>query len=402
MSWNLATGVSRKPLTDGPEITCKRGTVDRKPTDVQIDISHSMSSVVLSRDYMIRSFVIGCHTYMYPYTTVSFVPLSHLFVGKMMEVGSKVEYYSQTMKGWVLSYVKGVNPDGTYRLNTKKAADPRLIRPLFEPVPNVRPPLIANRTVKHVILKASVKEVERRRPLPGYFIVPLGSTRPLLPVKSLDLSDFSHEILSSLQIPSHCVMSRMQGFSGGQNSGIWFISNPDDSLNSRMYCLKVVVSGRKFEPVPSERENYLELLKEFPEIIGDTALTFPQKIFSLSTFDIFLMPVARGDRMAEVLSRVVSSKDTSKLQLIFKAVGSRLRRFHSDYKGTQHGDLQTSNIFIDPDMGVTFIDLGGMGLKSLGKSDVAYFLESIGLLAKTYGADFERAATAAFVEGYTC
>lgn len=322
----------------------------------------------------------------------------------MLEVGAKVEYYSQTMNGWVLSYVKGINPDGTYRLNTKKAASPQLIRPLLEAGVNVRPPLIANRTMKPPVVKVVAKEPQRRQPLAGQFIEPIGTTRSLMSHEGFDLSLYSRELFSHLQVPSHCVMSKMQGFSGGQNNGIWFISNPQERLHSRIYCLKVVRSGRKFDLVPSERENYIELLKMFPEIIGDCRLSFPQKIFSLSTYDIFVMPVARGDRMAEVVSRVVSYNDSEKLRLIFKAVGVRLRSFHSDYKGTQHGDLQTSNIFIDQgkEIDVTFIDLGGMGLKNVGKSDVAYFLESIGLLAKTYGTDFERAATAAFVEGYTC
>ena len=298
------------------------------------------------------------------------------------EIGQKVEYYSQTMNGWVLSYVKGVNPDGSYKLNTKKAAHPSHLRPLLSvnPAPIIAPAVAPKRSV-----------------IGGPFVVMFKAS--IFPNRPLDLSACKSELLSNLGLNalSHNV-KRMNGFTGGQNEGIWFITNQSDT---KLYCLKVVKSGRKFPSLPSERENYTEILSRYPSIREDMYLTFPQKIFSFSSlYEVFVMPVARGDRMAETVSRIMSSGDMDQLREVFKSVGRQLRLFHANYGGTQHGDLQSSNIFIDlsSGVGVTLIDLGGMGLAS--KSDMEYFLESISLLAKTYGTEFERTATASFIEGY--
>lgn len=326
-------------------------------------------------------------------------------------IGQKVEYFSHTMNGWVLSYVKGLNPDGTYRLNTKKSADPRLIRtllcsqvpetvqpnPIQEQKPNlgVRPKSILTSAISPQLpVMPSHPHV-----ISGPFQVTLKSSLRLSGNQGFDLSLYKAELLSQLQLPATCTISRMVGFSGGQNEGIWFIS----SGRSKTFCLKVVRSGRKFPSVPSEKENYVEILSRFPAIMHDASLTFPQKVFYVSSFDVIAMPVAKGDRMAEVISRIVSQGDDERLRSVFRAVGRQLRIFHNTYAGTQHGDLQSSNIFIElgNDVGVSFIDLGGMGLTgSLGKRDFEYFLESISLLAKTYGPDFARTATASFIDGY--
>jgi hypothetical protein len=50
--------------------------------------------------------------------------------GNEYEIGTKVEYYSDSLNNWILSTVKAKNHDGTYRLNTKKRADAFRIRPL--------------------------------------------------------------------------------------------------------------------------------------------------------------------------------------------------------------------------------------------------------------------------------
>jgi tRNA A-37 threonylcarbamoyl transferase component Bud32 len=312
----------------------------------------------------------------------------------VFQEGAKVEYFSRTMNGWVLSYVKGVNPDGTYKLNTKKAADPKLVRSLIDPEIVIRRPLLTCRS------KSSSEN--RRTASHGPFLCSLGSQRMMFAGQKVDLRTFHRDIFDLLGVSSHLTLTKMTGFSGGQNDGVWFITEP--STQARAYCLKVVKSGRIFDGVTSERENYIALLSRFPGLLYDAHLTFPQKILVLPQNDVFVMPVARGDRMAEVVSRIVSSGSPSTLRDVFRAVGRRLKLFHADYGGINHGDLQTSNIFIDmcqtSAIYVTFIDLGGMGA-NLGKSDVTYFLESIGLLGKTYGTEFERAATSAFVDGYT-
>jgi hypothetical protein len=196
----------------------------------------------------------------------------------------------------------------------------------------------------------------------------------------------------------------MQGFTGGQNEGIYFLTT---SGGVKRFCLKVVKSPRKFENVPSERENYLTLLARFPSIMDDNSLAFPRKVFQLissrsALFDVIVMPVAPGDRMAEVLSRF--KEDKTRLGDIFAAVGTALKTFHSTYSQCQHGDLQSSNVFIlftSAGVQVSFIDLGGMGVLNVGKPDIQYFQESIQLLANTYGPDFERVASSSFFRAYS-
>lgn len=325
-------------------------------------------------------------------------------------IGQKVEYFSHTMNGWVLSYVKGPNPDGTYRLNTKKSADPRLIRGLLcstvaesetLTAPNLKPNLGVRTkpTSTSAIAPQLAVITSRHHVVPGPFQVTLKSIFRAAHSQGFDLSLYKAELLSQLQLPTTYNISRMVGFSGGQNESIWFVG----SGSTRTFCFKVVKSGRKFPSVPSEKENYVEILSRYPAIMDDASLTFPQKVFCVSSFDVIAMPVAKGDRMAEVISRIVSKNDEERLRSVFLAVGRQLRIFHKTYAGTQHGDLQSSNIFIEmgTDVGVSFIDLGGMGLTgSLGKRDFEYFLESITLLAKTYGPDFARTATASFIDGY--
>ena len=311
---------------------------------------------------------------------------NRLYPVSSFEIGSKVEYFSDTMNGWVFSYVKGVNPDGTYRLNTKKAAHASRIRHLFEPAISVRQVTSPMTPVPHPMVHG------------GPFLTSLRVSSFRSP---FDLALMRSELLSSLAIPSTCSFRRMTGFTGGQNDGIWFASTPTVD-----YCLKLVKSDRKFAAIPSERENYLELLGRFPGIRSDPYMTFPRQIIQLldaasnrSVYDVICMPVAPGERMAEVISKY--TKEPGMLAQIFSAVGTRLAQFHREYGNTQHCDLQSSNIFvaIQP-VRVTLIDLGGMGTNPNSK-DVEYFRDSIGLLARTYGSEFERVASRSFIEGYS-
>ena len=331
----------------------------------------------------------------------------------MLEPGAKCEYFSDTMNGWVLSYVRGVNPDGTYALNTKKSADPSRVRPLLSPqisvvtpVQSVRPPVT---THPQSIYPQPSSHSSRLPPATSTPSSPfITSVKLKSPSPALDM--YKSELFEILRIPSSSSLTRLSGFTGGQNQGIWFAK----SNERKTHCLKVVKSARRFPSMPSERENYVELLERFPKLISDHSITFPVKVVQLvdkqaggnkPVFDVIVMPVAKGGRMAEVIGNL--DKDTGGMALItkiFTAVGAQLKKFHSDYADTQHTDLQTSNIFIDiqapsQPVGVSFIDLGGMGTM-VQSGDVDYFKESIRLLANTYGSEFGRIATAAFLNGY--
>ena len=315
-------------------------------------------------------------------------------------IGAKVEYFSDTMNGWVLSYVRGMNEDGTYRLNSKKSALASRIRPLLtEPIPS------ASSKAKPAILAAKPLPASGwdRISCPGPFITAI--TLRTSNMAALEVSDYKKELCGSsvLGIGEECRIVRMSGFTGGQNEGIWFVVSAVSGR--RQFCLKAVKSDRKFSSVPSERETYVDLMGRFSGIAKDSQLCFPVKIVQLVSFpskaavwDVIVMPVAAGERLAEVIGKIHKNKE--KLKEVFAAVGGRLRMFHYEYAGAQHGDLQSSNIFVDlASMAVTLIDLGSMG-RSHAKSDFEYFKESIVLLAKTYGQDFESVAMSAFSHSY--
>ena len=269
-------------------------------------------------------------------------------------VGSRVEYFSDSMNAWVMSYVQGVNADGTYKLNTKKCADRAKIRPLIDSSP------------------VSILTALRN-----------------LPRNTKDLCLLKPQLMEALSLVGDFKIEKMSGFSGGQNEGIYFLSGP------KKLCLKLVSNTRRFQSIPTECESYEALLKKFPKITSDSLVTFPTHVLTgIPGLDVIVMPVAKGQRMAEVIGHTVS--DISKVTKMFHSTGVALARFHRDYM--QHGDLQSSNIFVHNLTEITFIDLAGM--KNKGCSDIEYFSESIRLLAKTYGSQFETASSAAFLDGY--
>jgi len=316
------------------------------------------------------------------------LPSKHV---KKFDIGTRVEYFSDSLNGWVLSYVKGINADGTIQLNTKKSADVSKIRPLVESSPS--------RASARII--SSLTTTTQPTPHIPEYLITIRITR-----SPFELVHYKGEILSRLGLTFDHSISRMTGFTGGQNEGIFLIQSPQNS--TRMYCLKVVGSERKFDSVPTERENYLKMRSKFPELIGDENVTFPVAIFqlissasSVAMYDVFVMKVARGERMAELIGRLVKVGEWNKLGKIFRKVGIEIGRFHLRYKNTQHADLQCSNIYVDlaDDGFVTCIDVGGMGSNVQGK-DVDYFVESIKLLGRTYGPEFERIAIDNFSRGY--
>jgi hypothetical protein len=338
------------------------------------------------------------------------------------EIGMRVEYYSDSLNGWVLSYVKGYNPDGTYQLNTKKSANASKIRSLITckdmskgtlqklsrieksttPIEPQQPIRTSARIGSH---QSTTSTIHRLRGTDYVVSIPLRRSS-----SSLDLLEYKAEILSQLNLTFDHAMTRMRGFTGGQNEGIFFIQTPQSiggETPKILYCLKTVRGGRKFDTVPCERENYISIKSRYPSIVEDDDVAFPKRVFEFSdksnSWDVFVMKVARGERMAEVIGRLVKSGQWNELAKVYHQVGSSLQKFHHRYNSTQHCDLQCSNIYIHgigESLTVTLIDLGGMGSNVQG-NDVEYFSESIRLLARTYGSEFERIAIKNFSSGYS-
>jgi len=216
---------------------------------------------------------------------------------------------------------------------------------------------------------------------------------------SRDLETHAARILGALNLTFDHTVSKMKGLTGGQNEGIYFILGPPNK--QRKLCLKAVRTSRLFPTVPTERERYIELLESHSwMLLEDKQVTFPRKILQLISnqsplCDVVVMECARGERMAELVGRLVSHGDWSGVSALFERVGTQLKKFHLRFNGMQHGDLQVSNIFVDTS--IVFIDIGGMTTTG---NDVEYFLKSITILAKTYGSEFERIASSSFKRGY--
>ena len=293
----------------------------------------------------------------------------------LYSVGTKVEYLSESVNGWIQSTVRGQNADGTYSLNIKKTAHPSRVR----------------------LMLTNSDSSKTAKLVPPTSIVSIVHVQD----KSRDLQVYTAQILSTLNLTFDYALVKMKGLTGGQNEGIYFITSPGQG--GRYYCLKVVKSGRVFPSVPTERERYLELMTEYsPEIFQDKRISFPIRIlqFVLGTipmYDVIVMECAKGERMAELVGKLVSSADMSSLALVFEQVGIELKHLHARYRGMQHGDLQVSNIYVDKGS-IVFIDVGGMSRQG---DDVEYFVKSIHMLAKTYGSEFERIASSSFLRGYS-
>ena len=142
----------------------------------------------------------------------------------LYQPGSKVEYYSDTMNGWVLSLVQSINPDGTYQLNTKQSADPSRIRALASRKPLDISPRMSARLPQPTVPTQSPPSV------PGPYITKIRYRN------TSDLSMYRLEILSLLSLASTHSIVRMSGFSGGQNEGIYFIYST--VTREKIFCLK--------------------------------------------------------------------------------------------------------------------------------------------------------------------
>ena len=83
----------------------------------------------------------------------------------------------------------------------------------------------------------------------------------------------------------------------------------------------------------------------------------------------------------------------------FEQVGMKLSEFYQRYH-MQHSDFQLSNIFYEASSKtVTFIDLGGMGMKTLD-TDFQHFIDSLYLFKKFYDDDLYSVGKLYFERGH--
>jgi len=213
------------------------------------------------------------------------------------------------------------------------------------------------------------------------------------------------QLLSKLGLGSQSTIEEMQGFRGGLNEGVWFISDPKGSSKEE-FVLKLVRCHRIDHNILTEAENFLKIYREHPAVVKDPILAFPFRIFScvgpssMKLFDLIIMRKVRGDRLAEVIARKWYGCQVPQLLRIMEKLGVCLAEFHGRYGNSQHGDFQPSNIFYDEGHDeLTLIDVGGMGVPTT-ENDIEHFSKSIKLLAETYGSRLAGEGLKHFEQGY--
>lgn len=213
------------------------------------------------------------------------------------------------------------------------------------------------------------------------------------------------QLLAKLGLPSTATVKEMQGFRGGLNEGVWFVSC-STAAGMEEYVLKLVRCNRIAHNILTEAENLVRISREHPRTMCDPAVAFPFKIFSClgvggaKKNDLIVMRKVRGERLAEWIARKWYGKQTPQLLQTFEALGAKLAEFHAHYGNVQHGDFQPSNVFYDEERDqICFIDVGGMGVPTM-ETDAEHFRKSLGLLAETYGPQLAVDGCQRFDQGY--
>jgi len=211
------------------------------------------------------------------------------------------------------------------------------------------------------------------------------------------------QLVAKLGITGTPAVEQLKGFTGGQNEGIWIITDMQGT-KSEQYVLKLISCHRCHPTWPTETENFLKLSKDHPGLSNDKEVTFPLKLFACQNpgprrYDLIVMRPAPGTRLAEVLHTKWHAKQIPDLMKILRCVGASLKRFHIQYGNTRHADFQSANVFWDDaTQAVTIIDLGGMGLTTI-ESDNDHFKKALRMTTQSWGAIREDGCRA-FDAGY--
>jgi hypothetical protein len=203
-------------------------------------------------------------------------------------------------------------------------------------------------------------------------------------------------------------VEQMQGFAGGLNDGVWFVTLQGSVVGGTSeLVLKLVSAKRKFPTLPTEVENLSRLSRTCPAMRSDPALSFPVKLLDCvpknggkASQNLIIMPKAPGQRLADWLGLNWARGRVDPIATAMDLLGKELRIFHERYGKQQHADFQPSNIFYDEDTTTfVFIDIGGIGAM-VGETDQVHFVKGLNICAKAYGDDFSTLTSDAFHQGY--
>jgi len=210
------------------------------------------------------------------------------------------------------------------------------------------------------------------------------------------------QLLEKLQRPQNASIAAMQGFRGGLNEGVWFVT----CAGQEDLVLKLVRCRRIAPNILTEAENFQKLSREHANAFRDPLLALPFKIFScvgrggMKVNDLIVMRRVPGERLAEWIARKWHTAQLAHIWQLFERLGARLAEYHCRYCEVQHGDFQPSNIFYDEETDdLCFIDMGGMGVPTT-ETDIEHFVKSLNLLSQSYDQQAAVEGEFHFKQGY--
>merc|ERR1740138_1473719 len=102
-----------------------------------------------------------------------------------------------------------------------------------------------------------------------------------------------------------------------------------------------------------ESDKFARLAREHPDMLKDSSMSFPVKIFHClgkvgsKTHDLVVMRYVPGLRFTEFIMHKLHANQVQELMCVLECFGSFLADFHKRYNGLQHGDLTPANVFFD-------------------------------------------------------
>lgn len=212
------------------------------------------------------------------------------------------------------------------------------------------------------------------------------------------------QLTSKLGLAQTARIEALRTHAGGQNQGIWCISDGSQEL-----MLKLVSSRRHHPAVPTETESFLKLAKEYPSLAHDSDLAFPLKLFRCrgpagqNNHDLIAMRKAHGECFTDVIFRKSQSRRSSELMQDLEALGCFLANIHNRY-GLKHGDFQPGNVFYDETSGqITMIDISDLAPLNSSKAregDVEHFVGALRILATCHGEQLHSEGARRLKAGY--
>jgi len=213
------------------------------------------------------------------------------------------------------------------------------------------------------------------------------------------------KLISQLHISQDAHVEPIRAKMGAGNAGMWALHDGSQQFMLKLVRIMPAFMGPSRSP---ESEKFAKLYAEHPEMVRDTSLAFPCKIFhclgksGTSSHDLIVMPWAPGIRFSDFIMHKLHDKLVQDLMRVLEIFGSFLADFHQRYNGLQHGDLTPANIFYDEQgCRFTLADVSDIAPRNpVIQSDTDRFVSGLKLLSNFYGEDLWTQGKLRFETGY--